>query len=612
MAHKHAPANATPEERPPSRRVSVDVSRLQEEDLPKAVPSATYKQRSEEFKRQFRQVPEADRLIVDYACALQKDILLQGRLYLSENWLCFHSNIFGWETLITIALKDISSMTKEKTARLIPNAIQISTNNEKFFFTSFANRDKSFLTVFRMWQNVLMGEHLSKREFWLMVQQNYGNELGLNSEEMEGITMQTEGISNSSLSRGSYDGSSDKTGTPRTPGTLKVPSITKVPKTENQNKDPVTPLLVDYPGLLGTAVINGTEQVAVVSCHEETQVDGLDKCNFPSTPERKQSVQTNIKTPSAALDLNGNKGFHREKSSSSDTTDGAENTVFGSDLQGRLFINRVFRISADHMFELLFTDSHFVRRFMESRKILGLVSGPWKTDNSSNQTRLLNYTITIANPLIGKFSTADEKQILYKESRQGQYYLVDAEVMMHEVPYHDYFYNLNRYCIIRTSKHKCRLRVSTDVQYKKHPWGIIKSVIEKNSFSGLQNYFNQMESDLLAEESPGSQSLVDPSKPGGLRRRGRTCSLSEQLSKQLSAGDGSLDPREEGAGRILERKEEAHGWNVHRLVLGMSVVLFFLILLNITLFYKLSKIESVAQRIHLPSRIPLPDTPSLK
>ncbi|EOB00742.1 GRAM domain-containing protein 1C, partial [Anas platyrhynchos] len=35
-----------------------------------------------------------------YACALQKDILLQGRLYLSENWLCFHSNIFRWETTV--------------------------------------------------------------------------------------------------------------------------------------------------------------------------------------------------------------------------------------------------------------------------------------------------------------------------------------------------------------------------------------------------------------------------------------------------------------------------------------------------------------------------------
>lgn len=32
---------------------------------------------------------------------------------------------------ITILLKDVTSMTKEKTAKLIPNAIQISTDNEK-------------------------------------------------------------------------------------------------------------------------------------------------------------------------------------------------------------------------------------------------------------------------------------------------------------------------------------------------------------------------------------------------------------------------------------------------------------------------------------------------
>lgn len=108
----------------------------------------------------------------DYSCALQRDILLQGRLYLSENWICFYSNIFRWETLVrlslccpkaglcaqvcpgralpllfspvspfpgvfpslvqlTVRLKDICSMTKEKTARLIPNAIQVCTDTEK-------------------------------------------------------------------------------------------------------------------------------------------------------------------------------------------------------------------------------------------------------------------------------------------------------------------------------------------------------------------------------------------------------------------------------------------------------------------------------------------------
>ena len=32
---------------------------------------------------------------------------------------------------ITIPLKDVTSLTKEKTAKLIPNAIQISTDSDK-------------------------------------------------------------------------------------------------------------------------------------------------------------------------------------------------------------------------------------------------------------------------------------------------------------------------------------------------------------------------------------------------------------------------------------------------------------------------------------------------
>lgn len=49
-------------------------------------------------------------------------------------------------------------------------------------------------------------------------------------------------------------------------------------------------------------------------------------------------------------------------------------------------------------------------------------------------------------------------QTLYKESREGHHYLVDAEVYTHDVPYHDYFYTLNRYCIVSNSKRKCRLK----------------------------------------------------------------------------------------------------------------------------------------------------------
>uniref|UniRef100_A0A8C5NQ07 GRAM domain containing 1B n=1 Tax=Junco hyemalis TaxID=40217 RepID=A0A8C5NQ07_JUNHY len=137
-----------------------------------SVLSPTYKQRNEDFRKLFKQLPDTERLIVDYSCALQRDILLQGRLYLSENWICFYSNIFRWETLLTVRLKDICSMTKEKTARLIPNAIQVCTDTEKHFFTSFGARDRTYMMMFRLWQNALLDKVQrdgcgQEHHFWL-------------------------------------------------------------------------------------------------------------------------------------------------------------------------------------------------------------------------------------------------------------------------------------------------------------------------------------------------------------------------------------------------------------------------------------------------------------
>ena len=35
-------------------------------------------------------------------------------------------------------------------------------------------------------------------------------------------------------------------------------------------------------------------------------------------------------------------------------------------------------------------------------------------------------------------------QTLYKASQESECYIIDAEVITHDVPYHDYFYTLNR------------------------------------------------------------------------------------------------------------------------------------------------------------------------
>ncbi|XP_023573415.1 GRAM domain-containing protein 1C isoform X2 [Octodon degus] len=331
--------------------------------------------------------------------------------------------------------------------------------------------------------------------------------------------------------------------------------------------------------------------------------NGLGKEESQNEKQIKSPLLTSEKRlnrgPTRSLDLNKNEYLSLDKSSTSDSVD--EENIPEKDLQGRLYINRVFHISAEKMFELLFTSSRFMKRFANSRNIIDVVSTPWTIESGGDQLRTMTYTIVLNNPLTGKCTAATEKQTLYKESREAQFYLVDSEVLTHDVPYHDYFYTLNRYCIIRSSKQKCRLRVSTDLKYKKQPWGLIKSLIEKNSWSSLEHYFRQLESELLMEESVLNQSIEDAGKLSGLRRRRRTINRTAETVPKLTSPHSSGDMSLETRGDIPGKKKEIESVNI-ALIVVMSIFLMLLVLLNVTLFLKLSKIEYAAQsfyRLHL-------------
>ncbi|XP_037613464.1 protein Aster-C isoform X2 [Sebastes umbrosus] len=545
-------------------------------------PLPNYKQRFDEFKKLFKELPESERLIVDYPCALQRDILLQGRLYLAENWLCFYSNVFRG-TKIVLTLKDIMAMTREKTARLIPNAIQICTSTDKFFFTSFSAREKSYQSVFRMWQNTLLDKPMTCLELWQMVKQHYGHDLGLSHEEMENLQISAESSMQTSLSPrpGGEEGRLERPPTLRLPGMEHSPLETSSP----QGEDPPSPL-----GLLN--------------------LPNVDDSRSPSTPRRspvpsllRLATDRDSKHSSLSLDLNANENDASEQSGSESIEDGMEERVGLTQVPaGRLYLNKVFHISAQKMFDLLFSDSSFLRRFMDIRKTTNASSTAWQKDAAGNMKRTLTYTITISNPLIGKFSTATEYQTLYKESRDGQYYLLDSEVYTHDVPYHDYFYTQNRYYIMSNSKRKCRLRVYTDVKYKKQPWGLVKSFITKNSWSGIEENFRQLEAELLEEEAELNQGGGDSGKMGGLRRRRRTYSrtMPEHMKPNKQYGqdpdqhrDGNMGPMEMNG---------MHRWNTTTLVAGMSVILLILTVMNLGLFFKLWAMEDVANRMYLSTK----------
>lgn len=108
--------------------------------------------RNKDFHQAFRSVPEDDYLVEDYSAALQREILLQGRIYVSEKNICFSSNILGWVTNLVISFNEVVSIEKKSTAMIFPNAIVIQTLHAKHVFASFISRDPTYDLMIGIWK----------------------------------------------------------------------------------------------------------------------------------------------------------------------------------------------------------------------------------------------------------------------------------------------------------------------------------------------------------------------------------------------------------------------------------------------------------------------------
>ncbi|KAL8826084.1 MAG: hypothetical protein Q9191_004015 [Dirinaria sp. TL-2023a] len=110
------------------------------------------KKRNRDYHQLFKSVPEDDYLIEDYSCALQREIILAGRIYISEGHICFSSNILGWVTILIISFDEVVSVEKEFTAMVFPNAIAIQTLHAKHTFRSLLSREATYELIIGIWK----------------------------------------------------------------------------------------------------------------------------------------------------------------------------------------------------------------------------------------------------------------------------------------------------------------------------------------------------------------------------------------------------------------------------------------------------------------------------
>ncbi|KAI9278893.1 hypothetical protein BDA99DRAFT_531623 [Phascolomyces articulosus] len=119
----------------------------------KSLQQQDQEQHARSFHSIFQTIPEKEKLLEIYRCAFQKDILIQGHLYVFEHHICFKANFFGWTTKIEFSISNIISIEKRKTIKLFPNAIEIreKSNEKSHVFTSFMSRDSAYQLIMDLW-----------------------------------------------------------------------------------------------------------------------------------------------------------------------------------------------------------------------------------------------------------------------------------------------------------------------------------------------------------------------------------------------------------------------------------------------------------------------------
>ena len=131
----------------PSASGSIKSSVLNQVD---ATPSP--KNTQQQFQDAFPDINDNDILIEDYRCALSASILLQGIMFISEQRLCFKSNIIGFKTAIVLPWAEIRSIEKRFTAMVIPNAIEVTiVDGTSHLFTSLLSRDYTYDLIEALW-----------------------------------------------------------------------------------------------------------------------------------------------------------------------------------------------------------------------------------------------------------------------------------------------------------------------------------------------------------------------------------------------------------------------------------------------------------------------------
>lgn len=477
-----------------------------------------YKKRSVEFHKLFPDIPSSESLIVDYSCAVQREILAHGRMYVSSNFVSFYSNIMGWEAArICLPYKSIISLTKEKTAIVIPNAIEIRCRGgDRHFFATFASRDKTYLMLFRVWQNCLLDQIMSQSEIMNWVKQCYGSDLGPESSDDE----EEPGIINDSTDLDDKSSFNDVLDIPRE-------------DSEDHTNHAVGEVT------LNTALLTASHES--IQSLESAGTGGKMK-RFKRSVKKNTSMRRNKKTDGTIprKDSTCLEDTSTCCSTAKDSTNAALNIAELNECSAELsdehifeniavhyrqacdceshlehsLLHRSYNLSMNYIYECIFSDNSFSQEFHNSRKIHVEDVTPWKPLPGTNTTFGRTITLSIVSTLKILGSCVIKSVETQFMRRTNGCITIDSEINNSNIPYADKFFVRTRYCMFAVADNKTDLRVTASVEYRKNVWALTKSLIQKNAIHALREAFSELDQRLrdecVSNETSSSESISDP------------------------------------------------------------------------------------------------------
>ncbi|KAG0170311.1 hypothetical protein DFQ28_002257 [Apophysomyces sp. BC1034] len=450
--------------------------------------------RNQDFHALFRSVPEDDPLISDFGCALQKEILLQGRIYISENHLCFNANIFGWVTNLVIAFADIVEIEKRTTAIFIPNAIQVSTLHAKHFFASFLSRDQAYDLMVDVWRCARPPTGLGKTET-------------------------RDGTVSKNGDAGENDDLSDETDTSTTSGSDMNCSD------DCEESDDM------YMG--DGAAKDGPEghlqqprQSSLASLPFLKQV----KSNEAEAARRRAVSEAGAR-PDTRL-LLSNRSKSRNKSGDkilplSDKTNTAqvhEKTECECSKNGdhlpNVAMDQTYCGTVEKIFNLMYNSAFSKKFLLEVQKNTDLNMGQWrKGDGGAKYTREISYVKSLNNA-IGPKSTKCLLTEDIMEIDMANSVTIVTTTQTPDVPSGSTFNVKTRVCITWAGKGQVRVLVTVLVVFTKSIW--LKSTIEKASMEGQTSFYKDLDAAIRKYTEAHPNEIYGETKDGKRRKKGKT------------------------------------------------------------------------------------------